>query len=439
MTPKFISNFISSSNSLRPDVKPSEVFAWASLDFANSGYTTVVLTAVFNAYFVTTIMEGSINATLVWTSILSISYLMIMITAPWLGAYADYSGNHKLILYLATFFCSFSTILLGFCSSKTLILAGILLVISNFSYSVHQDIAASYLINFCKSNQLGRVSGFGWSWGFVGGITTLILSFLWIYNSSYFFNSESLSDQVKVAGSMIITGVFFGVVSLLALTKLKKFKPLDSNKNWKGAWLRIIKNSNLGKNNKDLYDFLLCIFVYQAGIAAVITIAAIYAKEVMSFSIEQTIIMILIVNVTACVGAFGFGFLQDLIGHKKSLLLSLILWLLTVILIFLSSSSHIFWIAANFAGLAMGASQSGARAAVAHMSPINQQAENFGLWGFSINAASAFGPLIYGLATFLTKNNHQLSILVIAGFFVVGIFLLLRCKFRSADEMKKIV
>ena len=424
---------------MRPDVKPSEIFAWASLDFANSGYTTVVLTAVFNAYFVATIMEGSINATLIWTSILSISYLLVMITAPWLGAYADFSGNHKLILYVVTLLCSFSTILLGFCSSESLILVAVLLVISNFSYSVHQDIAASYLVNFCKSNQLGRISGFGWSWGFVGGITTLIFCLLWIYNASFFFNNITISEQIKVAGSMIITGGVFGVISILALQKLNRFTPLGANKDWKGAWFRIINSSKRRKSHRDLYDFLLCVFVYQAGIATVITVAAIYAKEVMNFSIEQTIIMILIVNFSACIGAFVFGFLQDRIGHKKSLLLSLIFWLLTVALIFFSNSNQVFWIAANFAGLAMGASQSGARAAIAHMSPINQQAENFGLWGFSINAASAIGPLMYGLVTFITKNNHKFSLLVIAGFFMAGIFLLLRCKFRSADEMREII
>ena len=418
-------------------MKPSEIFAWASLDFANSGYTTVVLTAVFNAYFVSTIMEGNINATLVWTSILSVSYLLVMITAPWLGAYADFSGNHKLILYVATIICSFSTIFLGFCSSESLILAAVLLVISNFSYSVHQDIAASYLANFCKNSQLGRISGVGWSWGFVGGITTLILCFLWIYNAPYFFINTNITEQIKVAGSMIITGGIFGLVSLLALQRLKKFKPLNSNENWEGAWSRVISSVHRGQDCKDLYDFLLCIFVYQAGIATVITVAAIYAKEVMNFSIEQTIIMIMIVNITASVGAFSFGFLQDRIGHKKSLLMSLILWLMTVILIFLSSSHQVFWIAANFAGLAMGASQSGARAAIAHMSPINKQAENFGLWGFSINAASAVGPFTYGLITFLTDNNHRLSILIIASFFIVGIFLLMRCNFRSPDEMKK--
>jgi UMF1 family MFS transporter len=145
--------------------------------------------------------------------------------------------------------------------------------------------------------------------------------------------------------------------------------------------------------------------------------------------------MILIVNFTACIGAFIFGFLQDKIGHKKSLFISLIFWLLTVILISTANSTEIFWVAANFAGLAMGASQSGARAAIAHMSPLNKQAESFGLWGFSINAASAVGPLIYGLVTVLTNNNHRLAITVVGFFFMFGIFLLMRCKFRSPDQL----
>jgi UMF1 family MFS transporter len=290
-------------------------------------------------------MEGNINATLTWTSILSISYLLVMITAPWVGAYADSSGNHKTILYAATLFCSVPTVGLGFCGPETLLLAAILLVISNFSYSVHQDITASYLVTFCKGNQLGRISGFGWAWGFVGGITTLILSLLWIHNASYFLANTTITTQVKVAGAMVITGVIFGVVSLIALLRLKKFKPPYADENWKGAWSRILKSLNRKDESKDLYDFLLCVFVYQSGIATVITIAAIYAKEVMNFSIEQTIVMILIVNFTACVGAFGFGFLQDKIGHKNSLLLSLIFWLLTVALIFF------FQIQARFFGL----------------------------------------------------------------------------------------
>ncbi len=410
------------------------MFAWACLDFANSGYTTVVLTAIFNAYFVSIIMDEAISATFVWTSILSVSYLLVMITAPILGAYADSYGAHKKILFWTTILCSFATIGLGFCTTGSVIVAGVLLVVSNFAYSVHQDITASYLVNFCEAEQLGKISGIGWAWGFIGGITTLIFCLFWIFNASYFLDSELVNQETKVAGAMIITGSIFALVSFFSLLNLSNHKYLNPNCNWKAAWNRTINTLRKRKDSKDLYDFLFCVFVYQSGIATVITVAAIYAQQVMNFTIEQTIIMILIVNFTACIGAFVFGFLQDKIGHKKSLLFSLILWLITVTLIFFSQTPQSFFLAANFAGLAMGGSQSGARAAVAYMSPLDTQAENFGLWGFSINAASVVGPFLYGSMTFLTGNNHRISIIMVGGFFLISIFLLIKCKFRGPIE-----
>ncbi len=434
METKTISTIKVRTNLLRSGVKPSEVFAWACLDFANSGYTTVVLTAVFNAYFVSTIMEGSTNATLIWTSILSVSYLLVMITAPLLGAYADSHGTHKIILFWATISCSLTTICLGFSTPGSVFLAGVLLVVSNLSYSVHQDITASYLVNFCESSQLGKMSGFGWAWGFVGGITTLILCLLWVFNAAFLLGTPTVNIQTKVSGAMVITGSIFAFISFFALLNLGDFKYLNTNSNWKTAWTRTIKALGSRKKSKDLFDFLFCVFIYQSGIAIVITVAAIYAKEVMNFSVEQTISMILVVNFSACIGAFVFGFLQDKIGHKKSIFISLIFWLITVAMIFFAESSQFFWIAANFAGLAMGASQSGARAAVAYMSPVDKQAENFGLWGVSINAASVLGPFLYGLATFFTNNNHRISILLVGVFFLTSIFLLIRCKFRPPAQ-----
>tara|TARA_A100001011_G_scaffold395913_1_gene492281 strand:+ start:1026 stop:2336 length:1311 start_codon:yes stop_codon:yes gene_type:complete len=419
---------------LRPGIKPIDVLAWSSLDFANSGYTTVVLTAIFNVFFVTIIMEGSDNGTLAWTSILSLSYLTVMVTAPWIGAYVDSTGKHKKILYLATIFCVFPTLCLGFFGPGMFFLCAIFLVISNFSYSVHQDITASYLINLCEQQHLGKISGFGWAWGFVGGLITLILCLLWVSYVPVIFEDPVLYNQIKVSGSMVITASIFGVVSFTAIKKLKKFRYPNHSLNWKKAWHKVLKNLQKRDDRKDIFDFLLCVYVYQSGIASVITIAAIYAKEVMNFNIDQTIYMILIVNITACVGAFGFGWLQDFIGHKLSLLFSLFTWLATVIIIYFAQEIWIFWLAANLAGFAMGASQSGARAAIAHMSPKNEQASNFGLWGFSINAASATGPFVYGLITFLTNNDHRLAIIALGIFFILGILLLLRCQFRGSEE-----
>ena len=353
-----------------------------------------------------------------------------MISAPILGAYADHSGKHKEILTFATISCALATLALSFCEQGMVFYAAFFMIISNFSYSVHQDISAAYLVNICDKKNLGRVSGFGWAWGFLGGIFTLLLCLTWISLVPNFHLHTVSSDQLGVSGSLIITAAIFAVVSLLSLSKLNKPLITKRNPNWSNVWktffLKIKKNETL---SRDLFNFLLCIFVYQSGIATVITIAAIYAKEVMGFTIEQIILLILVVNITAFFGAFVFGWVQDYLGHKKSLLIALWIWFLTTIIIFFAEDSWVFWLSANLAGLAMGASQSGARAAIAYLSPAGSQATNFGLWGFAINAASIIGPFFYGLITLLTDNNHRVAILGVAVFFLLGIVLLLRCSF----------
>ena len=135
---------------LREGLTRKEAFAWASLDFANSGYTTVVLTAVFNAYFVSTVMSGSALATLAWTLVLSISYALVMLTAPILGAFADLRARKKSLLVSTTFGCVISTALLSTVGPGMWLWAAVLLVISNFCYATHQDMAAAFLPEIAK-------------------------------------------------------------------------------------------------------------------------------------------------------------------------------------------------------------------------------------------------------------------------------------------------
>ncbi|MFZ9162541.1 MAG: MFS transporter, partial [Burkholderiaceae bacterium] len=156
-----------------------ERLAWASLDFANSGYTTVVLTAVFNAYFVSVVMGGSAQATLVWTSILAVSYAVVMITAPWIGALADARACKKSILFIATMSCSLSTLALGLVGPGDLWLAAGLLLISNVAYATHQDVSAGFLRELASREKAGRLSGYGWAWGYLGGLLSLVLSLAW--------------------------------------------------------------------------------------------------------------------------------------------------------------------------------------------------------------------------------------------------------------------
>lgn len=443
----------SSQGLLKPGVRRREFWAWASLDFANSGYTTVVLTAVFNAYFVAVVMQGAAHATLVWTLVLSVSYLLVMVSAPWLGAWADQYQAKRKLLWLASLACILVTALLASVGEGQWLWAAALLVISNLAYASHQDLAAGYLSELAPKEKLGRLSGYGWAWGYLGGLLSLVMALAWVQflglELSPFIaqllglvnpvTDQGLATEWAVGGAMVLTALLFALVGLPALFVLKDHQPAQPQAEWRGAWRRLLQGWSRLATGQPLRQLLVCIAVYQSGVATVITLAAIYAQQVMGFSMAQTIALVLVVNITASLGAFLFGLLQDRLGHKRSLALSLVLWILMVLVAAFSTTEPGFWLAANLAGLAMGASQSGARAAVAALSEPDRQAESFGYWGVAVNLASVCGPLCYGLTSWLSDNNHRLAIALTGLFFVAGLILLLRIPFSQKTPERPLV
>jgi len=135
-------------------------------------------------------------------------------------------------------------------------------------------------------------------------------------------------------------------------------------------------------------------------------------------------VLILVVNITAAVGAFGFGYLQDALGHVRAVALTLVGWIVMVLIAGFSESHFSFWIAANLAGLCMGSSQAAGRALVGYLAPPARLAEFFGLWGLAVKAASIFGPLTYGAVTWIFAGNHRLGIFATGVYFVIGLVLL---------------
>jgi UMF1 family MFS transporter len=144
----------------------------------------------------------------------------------------------------------------------------------------------------------------------------------------------------------------------------------------------------------------------------------------MHFSTRDTILLVFVVNITAAAGAFLFGHLQDRIGHIQTIALTLVLWIVMVLLAWGAQGAEMFWVAANLAGIAMGASQSAGRAMVGLLSPAKRRAEFFGLWGLAVKFSAILGPITYGLASWLSRGDHRLAILVTGSYFVVGLVLL---------------
>ena len=161
---------------LNPGVAKREVWAWAMYDFANSGYTTVILTAVFSTYFVGVVGGRAPWATLAWTAALSLSYLLIMLTMPTLGARADARAGKRRLLYTSTIGCVAATLVLTQAGPGDVWLALAAIVVSNYCYCVGESVVAAFLPELAKPSALGRVSGWGWSFGYCGGMLTLGLS-----------------------------------------------------------------------------------------------------------------------------------------------------------------------------------------------------------------------------------------------------------------------
>jgi len=403
---------------LAPQVKLHEVWAWSMYDFANSGYTTVVITAVFGAFFVSVVAQNKPWATFAWTAALSFSYAAILVTGPLLGAWADAHAAKKQVLLVSTVGCVAFTALLFYVGPGDVLAALVLIALSNYFFGTGENLIAAFLPELADSKAMGRVSGWGWSFGYLGGLLCLGLCLYYITASQ----SSGVPAAVFVPVTMLITAAFFALAATPTFLFLReRAVPQPGTE---GPWNRLKQTLRQSREYRDLRRFLLCILFYQAGITAVISLAAIYAQEVMKFTTEQTIALILVVNVTAAAGAFGFGYLQDAIGHVRAIALTLVGWIVMIVIAFFSVSAGTFWVAANLAGLCMGASQAAGRALVGYLAPPSRAGEFFGLWGLATKAASIFGPLTYGAVTWIFAGNHRLAILATGVYFVIGLLLL---------------
>jgi UMF1 family MFS transporter len=415
---------------LQPGVRPRELWAWAMYDFANSGFTTVVITALFNAYFVTVVAGNTPWATFAWTASLSVSYVLIVLSGPLLGAYADRHAAKKRLLLITTAGCVLFTALLWFARPELLWYSVACVIAANFFFGSGENLIAAFLPELAQPRTLGRVSGWGWSLGYLGGLLTL--GFCLAYVTWAEARGHGAAEFVPV--TMLITAGIFALASLPTFLLLKERavpRPADAipcSAPLAEAWREVGHTLRQTRQFADLARFLLCSLFYQAGIQTVITLAAIYAGQAMGFGTRETLLLVFAVNITAAIGAFAFGRVQDRIGHVPAIALTLGGWIVTVLIAWAApvaaAGETLFWIAANLAGLCMGAAQSAGRALVGLLAPSARLAEFYGFWGLSVKLSSIAGPLSYGIITWASDGDHRSALLLTGSYFVIGLFLL---------------
>lgn len=420
-------------SALAESVRPREVWAWAMYDFANSSYTTVVITAIFNAYFVGVAAEKAAWGTFAWTLALSISYALVMATAPLVGAWADKHAAKKRLLVFSTIGCVTATAALALVGRGDVALAMGLLIISNFCFATGENVVAAFLPELADSNAMGKVSSWGWGIGYLGGLLCLGLCLAYVNFATA--RGDAASDYVPM--TMLITAGMFALASLPTFIWLRERAQPQPHRHLdpREVLRQLAASTRVLRDYPDLARFLVCTVFYQAGTAAVITLAGIYAQQALGFTVKETITLILVVNITAAFGALAFGVVQDRLGHIPTLALTLVAWSVMVLLAWAATGPHMFWAAAFLAGVCMGSSQSGGRALVGYLSPTARVAEFFGLWGVAVKFSAILGPLTYGVITWFTGNDHRTAILITGVYFLIGLTLLFRVDSRRGRAL----
>jgi len=418
-------------DALNPGVRRREVFGWAAYDFANSGYTTVVLTAVFSAYFVGGVAGGADWATFAWTLTLAASSLLVMLTMPALGAYADLRAAKKRLLVLSTVGCVLATAALANAGPGDIVWAVVFVILSNAFFSYGESLIAAFLPELARPNSLGRVSGWGWSFGYFGGMLALGASLGYVL----WAQAQGLPAAHFVPVTMLLTAGIYAGASLLTFALLReRAQPQaaalavagSGGAGLAASLAQLARTWRQAQRYRDFSSLLACAVAYQAGISVVVALAAIYAEQALGFKQTDTMMLIFLVNIAAALGAFAWGYVQDRIGHVRAIAITLVGWIVMTLLAALATTAPLFWGAAVIAGLCMGSSQSAGRALAGALAPEQQRAEFYGLWTFAIRLSAIIGPLTYGLITLLSAGNHRLAIISTGLFFVLGLVLLRR-------------
>jgi UMF1 family MFS transporter len=387
-------------------------------DFANSSFTTIIITVVFSVYFVNIIAAKSASANFLWSLANFVSQALVLLTAPVLGAIADFSGAKKKFLFASYAVCVVFTALLYLTGPGQVALALPLFIIANYAYSSGENLIASFLPEIARPQDMGKISGFGWALGFIGGVVSLLLCY------SFIKGGFTLANEHNVRMTCLVTAGFFllaGIPTFFWVKERKQSEQLPPGSSHVGMGCRRIRDTfQHVRLFRELFKFLIIFCMYNCGVTTVVVFASIYAEQVIHLQPGELIIFFLITQVSSSLGAFLFGLIQDRIGAKKTIYITLTLWLGVIAGAYWTTDRTAFYVVGNLAGLGIGSSQSAARALVGLFSPPAKSAEFFGFWGLSWKLSMGLGPLVFGFVSNLT-GSMRAAILVTGVFFVLGL------------------
>ena len=411
-----------------------EIFGWAMFDFANQAYTTLIITVIFGVVFTRVIVGDGPDfklGNLLWSLSLCLSYGLVVLLAPVCGAIMDHTFSKKKFLFASYVLTIISTACLYLITPGMIIAAMALIIISNFAYSIGESFIAGFLPQLGPPESLGKISGFGWALGYMGGLFSTGIVLLGLGGIE-----ESNFENLRFTGPLAAVFFMLGAIPTFAWLKEKKSSETGRRPAFyiKEGFARIRSTLMELPRFRDLALFLLSLFFAMAGLYIIISFTFIYGDQVIKWEPKFQMLMFVLTQITAAAGAVLFGFLQDRLGAKKTFNFTLILWILSIVLIYYTvdmagmlsrvlgtdvQPQHFFLVVGCLAGMGLGSVQSCARTLVGMFTPLNKGAEFFGFWGMTIKLAAIFG--ILGLGILQSFVGLQAAVLLCLVFFSLSL------------------
>ena len=396
-----------------------QVRSWVMFDFANSIYPAVMTTAVFPVFYVSTVVGGEGGeGELWWGSAVSLSVLMVALSAPLLGGIADRCGLRKRFLAVYVAVCLVGVSLLTTVGPGMVFAGFAFFVVANIGFEGGLVFYNAYLSDITPPEERGAVSGYGFGWGYLGSALGLILALVFL--------------QALFVGQ--IAPVWLLVVGFFLVFSIPAFRHLPSDR---GSDVSVGEAAVLGTRGflatlrevwalRDLRRFLTSYFFYIDGINTVIVMAAVIATETFGFNQTEAIILFLVVQFSAMAGALTLAKPTDRLGPRRILTGVLIMWVVAGVAAYFVQSTAVFYGLAVVAGLGLGSVQSASRAYLTLLIPQGREAEMFGFYAFCGKTSSVLGPVLFGWATFLAAGNQRPGFLVLTALMLTGLLLLRR-------------
>jgi len=401
-----------------------EVFAWSIYDFANQPFTTIIVTFIYSAFFVKVIAPNEQEGTFLWSNAIAITAIVVSLLSPILGALADKGGYRKFFLITSTWICAIFSILLYFPNVGDIYFALSCFVIANIAFEMGSVFCNSYLPDLSSTDNIGRISGYAWGLGFVGGLLALFLSlFLFDINNP---------DEIRKIN--ILVGIWFLLFSIPTFLFVKDRKKEKLNKEHIHSSFQSVKETFRSITNyREISRFLIARLFFNDGLITIFALGGVYAVGTLNFTFEEVMILGIVLNLCAGGGSFLFGYIEDKIGANKVINISLVVLIVATLIAYYSPETahpkQWFWVAGVLLGLMVGPNQSCSRSLMARLTPKEKQNEFFGFFALTGKATSFLGPLLFGIVT--KFHSQQMALWVVVALLFIGFILFNKINFKE--------